>query len=534
MFDGGWESEPHAGPGRAWSQEPPGPALAAALAGREPVDLAVDGGSDAAERIGAWEAVASWATARQLRETAEYAQARVARVRQAAGPVEQEREAVAMELATYGRVAPRTGEHRLHHAQALVERLPRTLEALEAGLISPSHARVVVEQTENCSDASARAVDDALWRATRERTPTQLRETVRRIVLRLDPDALLRRARRAEEERTVRYWSDDDGATGVITARMPATEARGVFAVIDTVARRAGDPVGDGDRKQRSLGNKRADALRDLVLDAASGLAYGADHRPGEDPVAEEPVPAPQPAPADGPAPAPEASPAPATPEEEPGRASDARAPGRDPATGCGDTAVPPVRTEVRVTIAWEVLAGLSDHPAELEGHGPIPAHAARAMAVGPDAIWRRLLTDPVTGTAEHLDLRRYRPPARLQDFVRSRDLTCAAPGCRVPAARCDLDHVVPDDHTAPDGGPGRTSAHNLKPCCRRHHRLKTHGGWSCHTVPDPDGARAPALRWTSPTGGSWIVRAPALGPLPWEDPAPGARTDGGRSPIAC
>ena len=148
MFDSGWESVPGEGPGREWSRERPGSALATALAASEAVDVADDAGFDAAERVGAWEAVVAWATARQQREMAAYLRVRQGRVRQASVSTEEQREAVAMEIAALCRVAPRTGEHRLAHAAALVERLPRTLEALEAGRISMGHARVVLEQTE--------------------------------------------------------------------------------------------------------------------------------------------------------------------------------------------------------------------------------------------------------------------------------------------------------------------------------------------------------------------------------------------------
>ena len=175
------------------------------------------------------------------------------------------------------------------------------------------------------------------------------------------------------------------------------------------------------------------------------------------------------------------------------------------------------MRTEVRVTIAWDVLAGFSDRPGELEGHGPIPADAARRLAGDPKAWWRRLLTDPVTGTAAHLDARRYRPPAQMADFVRSRDMTCAAPGCRVPASRCDLDHVAPFEHHRPGGGTGPTRADKLKPACRRHHLIKTHGQWSAELGPDPDGGTAPVTIWTSPSGHHWFVRSPELDPPWWE-----------------
>jgi hypothetical protein len=33
------------------------------------------------------------------------------------------------------------------------------------------------------------------------------------------------------------------------------------------------------------------------------------------------------------------------------------------------------------------------------------------------------------------------RPDARLAAFVKARDRTCIAPGCRRPARRCDIDH---------------------------------------------------------------------------------------------
>jgi hypothetical protein len=185
----------------------------------------------------------------------------------------------------------------------------------------------------------------------------------------------------------------------------------------------------------------------------------------------------------------------------------------RDPVRGLVGGVRSPVRTEVRVTIGWDVLAGLSDRPGELEGHGPIPAALARRLAGDPEAWWRRLFTDPVTGTAVHLDARRYRPPGSMREFVRAREVTCAAPGCRVPASRCDLDHVVPYEHDRPGGGAGATRPDKLKPGCRRHHRLKTLSAWSAELGPDPDGGSAPVIIWTSPSGHRWWVRPPALDP---------------------
>ncbi|WP_133252063.1 DUF222 domain-containing protein, partial [Actinomycetospora cinnamomea] len=145
---------------------------------------------------------------------------------------------------------------------------------LEAGRVSLSHVRVVIEQTEQCSPGSAREVDAALWsRPGRERTPAQLRETVRRLVARVDPEAVRRRVERARRSREFRYWSEDDGAIGVIQMRMPADQARGVVAVVDALARGAGDAPG-GER--RSLAQRRVDTARDLILDGATTGQDGA------------------------------------------------------------------------------------------------------------------------------------------------------------------------------------------------------------------------------------------------------------------
>ncbi|WP_116710843.1 hypothetical protein [Actinomycetospora cinnamomea] len=94
-----------------------------------------------------------------------------------------------------------------------------------------------------------------------------------------------------------------------------------------------------------------------------------------------------------------------------------------------------------------------------------------------------------------------------------------------MPAARCDLDHVVPlrPRSPRPPRRAGRTRKDNLKPGCRRHHRIKTLTGWTCHPAPapdpdgDPNGGDSQVVVWTSPSGHRWWVPAPRLEPPPWE-----------------
>ena len=82
----------------------------------------------------------------------------------------------------------------------------------------------------------------------------------------------------------------------------------------------------------------------------------------------------------------------------------------------------------------------------------------------------------------------RYIPSAVLATFIRCRDMTCRFPGCDEPAQHCDIDHTI-----AYPTGP--TQASNLKCLCRKHHLLKTFGGWRDQQQPDG------TVVWTSPHG---------------------------------
>lgn len=87
-----------------------------------------------------------------------------------------------------------------------------------------------------------------------------------------------------------------------------------------------------------------------------------------------------------------------------------------------------------------------------------------------------------------------YQPSAKVREHVVLRDRSCVFPSCARPAAGCDLDHRV-----AHDSG-GATATDNLHPLCRRHHRTKTHAGWT-YTNPAPG-----LYTWTSPTGLTFTV----------------------------
>jgi hypothetical protein len=148
----------------------------------------------------------------------------------------------------------------------------------------------------------------------------------------------------------------------------------------------------------------------------------------------------------------------------------------------------------VNVTIDLPTLLGLAENPGQLAGYGAIPASVARALAS--DGKWQRFITDPQTGTLLDFGRESYEPPQALVDFLIARDRTCRFPGCRQSAARADLDHAK-----SWESG-GETSAANLGALCRRHHRLKTHGGWKLKSHSDG------ACTWTSPLGKIYEVPA--------------------------
>ena len=149
-----------------------------------------------------------------------------------------------------------------------------------------------------------------------------------------------------------------------------------------------------------------------------------------------------------------------------------------------GPSSVEPVRfpskhgrpLRIGVVVPLTSLLDLDDTPAELiDRSASIPAEELRQLicdTFGPngtshdDVLFTRLLTDSGGRLLELTELGRY-ASRRLAEVIMLRAGTCRFPTCTVPADRCDLDHHDPWPQ-------GETSAANLDPLCRRHHRAKT------------------------------------------------------------
>lgn len=181
-----------------------------------------------------------------------------------------------------------------------------------------------------------------------------------------------------------------------------------------------------------------------------------------------------------------------------------------------GDTAdLAPEARGIRPTVFVTVPAlalmrgadGDGGDPAVVEGVGPIPIGRARELC-GAAKDWMRVLTHPETGMVLSVGRDRYQPPKMLRDLTRWRADRCMAPGCGMPASRCEIDHTLAWIDQ------GHTSLENLAPVCKGHHTIKHHGGWSIRQLPASGGA----LEWTSPTGRVYTVqperRVPVFRPV--------------------
>ena len=135
-------------------------------------------------------------------------------------------------------------------------------------------------------------------------------------------------------------------------------------------------------------------------------------------------------------------------------------------------------KVQVRLTLPATTVLGVDTKPGYLAGYGWLPAQRALELAVQRDAVWQRVLTDPLTGHAVDVGRRKYRPPAALRDHIEASYPTCTGPGCVKPAHQCDLDHLTPFPW-------GPTDQENVRPACRPHHRAKSLGGWRVEKSPN-------------------------------------------------
>ena len=247
------------------------------------------------------------------------------------------------ELAAALRVTERTVQRRMSDGATLLMRFTRTCAALGEGRISPAHAAVILEAGSEIEDDEDRvAFEMSALDVAEVETAGRLRAVVRVLAEQAQPVGIAERHRGARKTREV-FVRDLPDHMAELTTVQPAVIAHGIFDRLTQMAhedKRASDSEGAGDEDDRTMGQRRADILADLLLagsPAALGDGFGA------------------------------------------------------------------ITAHVQVTVPVLTLAGVSETGATLAGYGPIDPETARCLA-GLAPGWDRILTHPVTGAMLAVD----------------------------------------------------------------------------------------------------------------------------------
>ncbi len=392
------------------------------------------------------------------------------------------------------RMSGNSAQYKIDIARSLINTLPNTCSALATGEISTAHANVIARETAAAireglpTEAIARIEESAIAHAEFH-TPAQVGNKVRTMLAQVAPKEFEEIVVRARDTRKVSMYRESDGMATVV-AILPAEDAQTVMSAIENFVIRA-------NRRDEEARNHaaKAEIIRAAFIGRAPSTYENAKRNgagvsgAGVSGAGEQVK---------------------MTPDEEAAfnteYAPDLRTMDMKRADALSEIAGIAVSlsadeakshrrsVSVNVTIDLPTLLGLNENPGQLAGYGVLPAQIVRALAG--EGKWRRFITDPNSGTLLDYGRDSYQPPQDLVDYLIARDRTCRFPGCRQSAARADIDHAEAWE----DGG--ATSAANLGALCRRHHRMKTHGGWKL--ISNEDGS----CNWESPDGHRYFVPA--------------------------
>ncbi|HRD62471.1 MAG TPA: hypothetical protein PL137_16310, partial [Nocardioides sp.] len=123
-------------------------------------------------------------------------------------------------------------------------------------------------------------------------------------------------------------------------------------------------------------------------------------------------------------------------------------------------------------------------HQSALEGADAV----ARVEGLGPQLVdeltgllgHARVTVAPVIDLAEQSAVNGYEHPQKVRERTLLRTVGDVFPHASAISRSVDFDH--PDPYK-PNGPPGQTGDHNAAPLGRRHHRAKTHLGYTCRQL---------------------------------------------------
>jgi hypothetical protein len=398
-----------------------------------------------------------------------------------------------------------------------LDRLADVYTALASGTIDWPRACVFADELAQLDDATAAGIAARLVDQAAGWTTSELRAALARAVLAADPAAAERRRTEARKDTRVEVWHEPSGNAALAGRELHPADAIAADAQLTSDAAWLRDNGAAGTLAElraaaylaRLSGRGLAELLR-VDDTAADGTAADDGNHSGVN-------------------------------DSSVGRNNSRGGGGSDPALSPSGGAPMGLRRggSIHLTMPLAALAGWSDAPGELAGYGPADAASCRDLAarlgVDPATRWCLTLTGTDGRAAAHACAGRHGPdggqplitwvaglraklqfletgscshvrqsasyvwPTALRHLIEIRQRTCTAPGCRRPAARCDIDHTVPFDRG------GRTCECNGAPLCRRHHRAKQAPGW--HLTQDHPGVmtwRLPSGRGYETVGGSY------------------------------
>jgi hypothetical protein len=350
-------------------------------------------------------------------------------------PVQAQEMAIAAEIGSLLALSDRAAGALLAQSHALTTSLPRTLAALHNGTISWQHAKVMVDEAATLDSAGAAALEAHFLDPDVPR-PAAAAAIGEMPAYRFRHKARTWRERHHTESIEKRHakgladrrveYRPDQDGMAWLSAYLPADQALGGWNRLTELSRAM-----QGPDEERTLTQLRADNFAEALLGSRAGVLAG---------------------------------------------------------TAAGPSSS--IRAQVLVTVPVFSLLGLTDEPATLDGHGPIPASMARKLVVDGAGSFYRVLVDPRDGAPLEIGRTSYRVTKAIRRWLRLRDGKCPFPGCSNNSLDNEADHLL-----AWHQG-GTTGINNLGQPCPKHHKLRHTSAWK----PTP-ATRDEPPGWIAPSG---------------------------------
>ena len=157
-------------------------------------------------------------------------------------------------------MGPVAASRKVETAAMLASKLPATLAAMSVGDLDSWRATIIATELSEASRASCAAVEALIHPGVLDEAPGAVTKRVRRVLARVDADALRVKAAKELLDRFVHAYPSHVPGLTTWVASLPAADSAACWAAIDDLAHRM-----RGDDPTRTLEQCRADALVDLM-----------------------------------------------------------------------------------------------------------------------------------------------------------------------------------------------------------------------------------------------------------------------------